>query len=143
MRTNVCFRYPAPFVPVPDNELLLSTDGAIWFVDLLRKVPNLQINEELCQEDWGVVVFVNRNSARYWVGIGRLQDQNEGDWLAFFNPSPLSWLPWRRRHCRRELGNLIEAMHDVLQEDASVSQIVWYEEKEMRTPNPKGFATPT
>lgn len=34
-------------------------------------------------------------------------------------------------------------MHDVLKKDARVSEIVWYEEKEMRTPNPKGFATPT
>lgn len=136
MRTNVSFRYPAP---CSDHEEIFSVDGAQWFIEILQAIPGIQIDNNLCQEDWGVVVFVQRNDARFWIGIGY---RDEEEWLAFCKPTAASWLPWRRRDYRREFGNLVEAMHDVLKNDASVSEIVWYEEPAMRTPNPKGFATP-
>lgn len=54
-RNNVTFRHPAAFVPVADAEGIMSTDGAGWFVVMLRKVPRLVLDPSLCQENEGSV----------------------------------------------------------------------------------------
>ena len=61
MRTNVVFNHPAEFVLLSDEDGILAVDGAKWFVDMLSRIPGLQIDNELCQEDWGVAI---RASAR-------------------------------------------------------------------------------
>ena len=55
MRTNVTFRHPAKFVAFSDEDGVLAASGAGWFVDLLRRVPALEVDDDLCQEDWGIV----------------------------------------------------------------------------------------
>ena len=56
MRTNVSFRHPAAFVSIPEVEDVLAVSGAEWFADLLRRIPDLQVEPELCQEDRKSVV---------------------------------------------------------------------------------------
>ena len=58
MRNHVIFRHPAEFVPVSGEDGILSADSAEWFMSLLRQIPGLEIEAELCQEDWGVVAFL-------------------------------------------------------------------------------------
>jgi hypothetical protein len=65
MRTHVTFRHPAEFVPISDEDGILAVSGAQWFAELLRGVSGLQIEEELCQEDWGVVLFARRNRKKF------------------------------------------------------------------------------
>ena len=69
MRTNVTFRHPAEFVPVSDADGILAVGGAQWFAALLRRVPALEVDEDLCQEDWGVVLLVRRNQRKFWIGL--------------------------------------------------------------------------
>ena len=68
MRNNVTFHYPANFVPVSDDDGILSVTAADWFVSLLRRVNDLSVRSDLCQEDWGVVVFAERAGKRFWIG---------------------------------------------------------------------------
>ena len=84
MRTSVTFRHPAEFVgDSDDGGGILAVSGAYWFVELLRRVPRLQIDQNLCQEDWGVVVFARRNSKHFWIGLSAWN--SEGAWLAHFH----------------------------------------------------------
>lgn len=69
MRTNVIFRHPTEFVAASAEDDILSADGADWFVSLLRQIPGLEIEPQLCQEDWGVVVLAKRKGKRFWIGL--------------------------------------------------------------------------
>lgn len=69
MRNNVTFRHPAEFIPVSEDDGILATAGADWFVSLLQRIDGLSVQSELCQEDWGVVVFAERAGKRFWVGL--------------------------------------------------------------------------
>src|SRR5260370_40021247 len=92
MRTNVAFRHPAVFVPVSDNDSILAVGGVQWFVALLRRVPDLQITDELCQEDWGVVLFVRREQKEFWIGLSMWSEEHE--WLGHFYQGLFAW--WQR-----------------------------------------------
>src|SRR5689334_22419672 len=74
VRINVTFRYPAEFVPLSDEDGILAVPGAEWFVKLLRRVPGLELDEQLCQEDWGVVIFGRRAAKKFWIGLSLRPD---------------------------------------------------------------------
>ena len=97
MRTNVSFRHPAPFVPLPDTEDILAVGGTQWFADLLRRVPDIGIDREPCQEDWGVVFFVRRNQVIYVP-----DDVGDGAFVVTaFDMSPKAMHAYRRRQRRK------------------------------------------
>ena len=75
-----------------DGGDLLAVRGAQWFASLLQRVPGLQIDEHLCQEDWGVVCFVRRNQKKFWIGLNAWD--SEGAWLAHFHHGSFAWLQW-------------------------------------------------
>ncbi len=141
MRTNVSFEHPAEFVPVSDEEGILAVAGAQWFVSLLRRVPDLQIDEPLCQEDWGVVIFARSARKKFWIGLS-LWPEGEHAWLAHFHHGSFAW--WQRLSSsgQRELQRLISDVHAVLTSESAISDIVWYEESQMKKAQPEGFATP-
>lgn len=140
MRTNVSFRHPAEFVPVPNTEDILAVHGARWFADLLRKVPGLEIDGELCQEDWGVVVFARREQKAFWIGLNGWE--GEHNWLAHFHHGSFSWFQWFSSSGKEELRCLLIDVHTVLSSEPAISEIVWYAEKDMRKAEPAGFGTP-
>jgi hypothetical protein len=140
MRTNVSFRHPAAFVALPDTEDVLAVVGARWFADLIRRIPGLELDGDLCQEDWGVVVFARRNEKSFWIGLSAWE--GDGTWLAHFHHGSFSFLQWFRSSGKEELRSLLADAHAVLSGEPAVSDIAWYEEKEMRKGNPAGFATP-
>jgi len=140
MRSNVSFRHPAEFAALPDTEDILAVGGARWFADLLRRIPDLELDGELCQEDWGVVVFARRKEKIFWIGLSAWQGDHT--WLAHFHHGSFAWLQWFRSSGKEELRRLLADAHAVLSSEPAVSDIVWYEEKEMRKGNPRGFATP-
>lgn len=141
MRTNVSFRHPAEFVPISDAEGILAVGGAQWFVALLRRVPDLEIDEQLCQEDWGVVVFARRARMKFWIGLSLWPD-GEHAWLAHFHHGSFAWRQWFSSAGKRELQRLACDVHAVLTSGPGVSDIVWYEESQMRKAQPEGFPTP-
>ena len=106
MRKNVTFRHPAEFVPVSGGDGILATAGAGWFVPLLRRIDGLSVQGELCQEDWGVVVFAERSGKRFWIGLSFWPD-GEQAWLAHFHHHSFAWLQRRSAAGKRELERLV------------------------------------
>jgi hypothetical protein len=140
MRTNVTFRHPAEFIgDEEDLGGILAVRGATWFAELLRRVPGLQVDDDLCQEDWGVVVFARRNSKSFWIGLSFWDD---GAWLAHFHHGSFAWLQRLMSSGRNELARLLTDAHRVLAEEPAISEIAWHEESEMSEPQPAGFPAP-
>jgi hypothetical protein len=140
MRNNVTFRHPAEFVGDEGGDGgILVVAGAAWFADLLSRVPGLQIEPELCQEDWGVVAFAERNQKRFWIG---LSFYDEGVWIAHFHHASFAWLQRLSMSGNEELRKLITDFHHVLANERAVSEITWYEERETWVANAQGSPTP-
>ena len=146
--TNVTFRHPAEFVDA--GEGILAVSGAQWFAALLPRVPGLEIDHDLCQEDWGVVLFARRSRKEFWIG---LSFWDEGCWLAHFHHG--GWVPWRwaswfqrlSSSGKNELKRLLVDVHEVLVSEAAISNIAWHEDDDMNKPlakqrHPAGFPTP-
>ena len=141
MRTNVTFHHPSEFVPVSGEDGILSVAGAQWFVTVLRRVPALEIEEQLCQEDWGVVIFARRAQKKFWIGLSLWPD-GEHAWLAHFHHGSFAWLQRFSSSGQSELQGLVMDVHRVLTSEPAVSEVVWYDERQMRKAEPDGFATP-
>lgn len=139
MRTNVTFRHPAEFVGDEEGGVagVLVVQGAHWFPKLLRRVPGLELDEDLCQEDWGVVFFTRRNQKTFWIGLSAWDSDV---WLAHFHHG--SFLQSFRSSGKNELKHLLADVHDVLASEPAITEIAWHEESEMTKPNPAGFPTP-
>jgi hypothetical protein len=141
MRTNVTFRHPAVFVPLSDEDGILAVSGAQWFAALLRRVPDLQIDEDdLCQEDWGVMLFARRNQKKFWIGLSGWDA--EGAWLAHFHHGPFAWLQRFSLSGKNEFKRLLADVYGVLASEPAITNIAWHEESEMSKPQPVGFPTP-
>ncbi len=125
---------------VSDEDGILDVSGAEWFASLLRRVPNLAVDQDLCQEDWGVVFFVRRGRYKFWIGLSAWIA--DGTWLIHLHHGSFAWLQWLSTTGRSELGHLILDVHKVLINDPEVTEIAWYVESEMSKPWPAGFPTP-
>jgi len=139
MRTHVMFRHPADFVPVSDEDGILSVTGADWFVSLLRQVPDLVFRDDLCQEDWGIVAFAERAERTFWIGLSA---EEEGTWVAHFHHGSWAWLQRFSPAGDRELRRLTQDFHHVLANEAAVSEIIWYRQDDMMRQRQSGSATP-
>jgi hypothetical protein len=131
VRTCVTFRHPAAFVGVSDDDGILSVKGAGWFVALLRQVRDLEVRAELCQEDWGIVAFVERGGRKFWIGLSW---DDEGAWIAHVHHGSWAWLQRFSPSGKRELRRLVQDFHQVLESDAAVSAIAWHREDDMMKP---------
>jgi hypothetical protein len=141
MRTNVIFRYPAEFVLLSPEDGILSVDGVDWFVSLLQRIPGLQIEPELCQEDWGVVAFAQRNGKRFWIGLSSWPDE-EQMWLAHFHHHSFAWLQRWTTSGKDELQQLVLAAHAALCGDSTVSRLAWYRERDITKAHAHGSPSP-
>jgi hypothetical protein len=141
VRTNVRFRHPTEFMPLSDEDGILAVGGAGWFASLLRRVPGLEIEDELCQEDWGVVIFARRNEKRFWIGLSMWAD-GEQAWLAHVHHRSFAWLQRLSASGNKELERLVSDIHNVLVADRAVSEIAWYQESDMSKPDAASFSTP-
>jgi hypothetical protein len=138
LRTQVIFEYPARFVGTDaDNGGVLSVKGAQWFLSFLKSVPDLEVDPDLCQEDWGVVIFAKRNRRKFYIGLNSM---DEGQWLAHIQ---YGWVTRFRPSRKRELLCLVMDLHRVLSLYQSVKAIAWYTEKEaFKGYTSKGHSTP-
>jgi hypothetical protein len=141
MRNHVTFRCPEPFVRYSEEDGILSASGAGWFAALLRSVPSLEVDPKLCQEDWGVVIFVSRNRKRFWIGLS-MWPEGESAWLAHIHHHSFAWLQRLTSSGKAELDTLIGDIHHMLSNAASVSDITWYREGDMKTAGKQGSSTP-
>lgn len=137
IRNNVTFRHPAPLVAAADAEGIISSEGAGWFVDLLRAIPRLVVDATLCQEDWGVVVFGMRDGFHFWFG---LSFADEGDRL----PHVHHWriLQRFRASGKAAYAAVIAELHRVLANEPAVGEVKWFSEAEIDVSDARGAATP-
>src|SRR5262249_20354242 len=98
------------------------------------------IDNELCQEDWGVVVFARRNQKKFWIGLS-FWDVG-GEWLAHFHHGSFPWLQWFSSSGNDELKRLLADVHAMLTSEPAISGVLWYEEREMSKAEPVGFRRP-
>lgn len=128
MRPYVTFRHSAELIPLSDEDGVVAARGADWFVALLRRIPGFSLDDELVQEDWGVVLFARFEQKQFWLGLS-YWPEGEQVWLAHvhqrgffqrFGPSG-----------RRALEGLLAAVDAVLVGDPAVSDVAWYEEGQM------------
>jgi hypothetical protein len=140
MRTSVTFRHPAPFVALPEVEDVLAVAGADWFASTLKRIPNATVDENICQEDWGVVFFVRREERDFWIGLSKWDE--EGAWTAHFHHGSFAWLQRFRAAAKDALRRLLVDVHSVLSSDPSFSEIAWQEERQMTRAEPASFPTP-
>lgn len=141
MCNNVSFRHPAEFARLSSEDGILAVEGADWFIELLQRVQNLEIDPNLCQEDWGVVVFARRNNKKFWIGLS-MWPEGEHAWLAHFHHASFSWIQKFSASGKAELDCLVAEFHNVLANQACVSEIAWHLESEMRLANPRTFSAP-
>lgn len=127
MRTHVIFDHPAAWVPVSEEDGILSVEGATWFVNLLEQVPDLTVDPDLCQEDWGVVVFATRNNKRFWIGLS-FWGEDERRWCAHVHHHSFAWLQRVSASGRTELRRLIQDVHGALNSAAVVSHVSWLDQ---------------
>jgi hypothetical protein len=137
MRNYVTFGFPTAWIPVSEEDGILSVSGAIWFVDILRNIPNLSIEREPCQEDWGVAIFVRYSSLRFWIGLSFWE---ENKWLAHVHVA--SWFKRLRRSGRDGISHLTVDLHRALSAEVKVNGIAWHREEEMTLSSLVGANSP-
>lgn len=141
MRNNVTFCHPAEYIEAPDSDGILGVRGVDWFVTLLRRVADLEIDDELCQEDWGVVIFARRHGKKFRIGL-TCWPEEENAWWAHVHHGSFAWLQRFTRTGNEELKRLVSDIHDALAGDPMVSAIAWYSEREVQKVKPIGAARP-
>jgi hypothetical protein len=140
MRTNVIFRHPAEYLPRSEEDGILAAGGAQWFATILRRVPGLEIDADLCQEDWGVVLLARRNGKKFWIGLSAWDA--EGAWLAHFHHGSLAWFQRFSSSGESALKRLLADVDKVLACEAAISDIVWHDQFEVFDSQPPDCPAP-
>jgi hypothetical protein len=126
----VTFKYPAPYVGAPKSEDILGIEGATWFVEILRRIPSIEIDPELVQEDWGILVWVRRGGKAFWIGLS-----SEGDeaWIAHVHHD--AWIQRVTPSGKRARYELVRALERALH-DAGATSMLWFEERDISLRQP-------
>jgi hypothetical protein len=101
------------------------------FSAILRRIPNLEVDNRLCQEDWGVVVFPTRAQKKFWIGLSH--GAGEHEWLGHFHHGVYAWLQRLTLSGKRELQRLTVDTHVVLSNEHAVSNVRWYEDPQQQS----------
>jgi len=124
MRTNVIFRCAQEFVASDEEEGILGVRGASWFVERLKRIPGLAIDQRLTQEDWGVVIFSQKNEKMFWIGLSLYPD-GENCWLAHVHHAPWTLLQRFTAKGKAALHDLVNEIDAMLRADATVTDVRW------------------
>ena len=89
---------------------------------------DLVVRGDLCQEDWGIVAFVEQAKRKFWIGLSA---EEEGAWIAHFHHGSWAWLQRFGSSGNRALQRLVQDFHGVLANQPVVSEITWYREDDM------------
>ncbi len=125
------------------SESCLAESAAGWFVELLQKVPNLKVDTKLCQEDWGVLIFIERNGLKFFASLG-IQEDDDSDgyqyhWLAFFTLPDKSLFSFFGRgpkpdDQKRVLRTIVGDVAEVFSKEPQISDMLWFTDKESNEP---------
>ena len=124
MRDHLRFHLAKPFVGTEDGGEtgVLSVAGAGWFLEVLGRIRGLVLDPSLCQEDWGVVAFADRDGKRFWIGL-TWWPEGDGEWLVHVHHASFAWLQKLSRSGKQALRQLISDVHAVLCSDSEVSRV--------------------
>lgn len=126
MRNTVQFSYAAPFVAA-GSDGIVGVAGAGWFVDLLQRIPGLEIDPELVQEDWGVVVLARRAGRRFWIGLGATEGH---EWIAHVHHGPFAWLQ-RLASAGKAARRALVAELDRALREGNAASLRWFDERDL------------
>lgn len=129
MKTNVSFICAEEFVSFSDEDGILSVDGAAWFVAKLKKISDIEIDDTLRQEDWGVIVFAKRNRRKFWIGLS-FYPEGENCWLAHIHHA--SFFQRFSGSAKSVFKELVRDLHAVLKTDLTVSRVRWITEADIQ-----------
>ena len=119
MRDHFRFFCPREFVGTEeDNAGVLSVGGVGWFIDILKQISALSVEESLCQEDWGVVFYVGRSDRRFWVGLSSCGDQ---EWIAHVHHN--AFFQRFGRAGKVAMEQLVSDLHDALASQPDISSV--------------------
>jgi hypothetical protein len=136
MRNLVTFEYPAPYVGASKSEDILGVEGVAWFIEILRRIPSLEIEGDLVQEDWGVVAITRHAKKTFWIGLSA---EREGEWIAHVHHPDFAWVQRVTRSGKRARYELVRALEAALH-DAGATSMTWFEERDI---NLRGPGTPS
>ncbi len=138
-RSLVTFGHPAEMIAIDDVPDVLDVRGAGWFVGILEQVPGLEVDPELVQEDWGVVVRAARDGKRFWIGLSAAED---GGWMAHLHHGVGTLIQRFVRAGRDALAGLHRDLHAALEGDARVHDIRWHDRDAFDRGQEQGAASP-
>ena len=139
MRSSVSFKFVTEFVGADADEGILGIKGADWFVRRLQQIPEITVVPNLIQDDWGVAILVTRKRRQFWFGLGVFGDDT---WIAHLHRYPLGVLEYLLPPHKRQFDALLKEFHAVLATDPAISEIRWYEERDLRRSTRKWAAYP-
>lgn len=128
MRTTVSFHHPASLVVVSDEDGVLSVAGAGWFLDTIRTIPGIELDQRLVQEDWGVIVRAHRGGRRYRIGLSSAGHEHE--WVAQVRPRSFAWLERFSPGARAARAALLDELDRALR-TAHASGLKWFDESDL------------
>jgi hypothetical protein len=137
IRNHATFRHPEALEAHPDELDTLTIAGVDWFVDVLREIPRLAVDRELCQEDWGVVVFGRRDGFTFWFGLSYWDEE---EFVAHVHHRGL--LQRFRAAGRVAYATTIADLHVALSQHHSITHVAWHYESELDRSTSRGAASP-
>lgn len=127
MRNTVIFHHSAPLVVVSDEDGVLSVEGAGWFLDLLGTIPGIDLDQDVVQEDWGVVVRARRAERSFWIGLSTM---GEHEWVAHVHHDSFAWLQRFSAGGRAARAALVGDVDHALR-IANASGLKWFDESDL------------
>jgi hypothetical protein len=128
MRNTVSFQYRAPMVVVSDEDGVVGVEGAGWFLDIIRTIPGIDLDQSVVQEDWGVVIPARLAGRSYWIGLSSTGDEH--DWVAHVRPHALAWLERFSPRARAARAALVGEVDRALR-TAHASGLKWFDENDV------------
>ncbi len=122
MRDHIRFSCVHNFVGTEEVPDVLSVEGAGWFHGILQGIAGLEVDPELCQEDWGVVFFAAREEKRFWIGLGGWPDPG-GHWLVHLHHHSFAWKQRFSRAGKEALEVLVADVERALRAVPSISGV--------------------
>lgn len=134
MRNTVTFHHPAPAAVVPDEDGVLGIEGAGWFLDLLGTIPGIELERDVVQEDWGIVVRARRAGRSYWIGLSTM---GKDEWVAHVHHDSFAWLQRFSAGGRAARAALVGEVDHALRR-ANASSLKWFDQSDVNLRAPAG-----
>ena len=137
MRNSVDFVIPGVHWPEETEEEpfsdILRAKHVGWFVEVLRRIDWIKVDREPCQEDWGVIVFVEHDKLRFDIGLSYGVNFHpppaEDGWHAYVHHGTFAIKQRFTAEGKRARRQLVVDLDRALRA-AGATEVRWYDEKD-------------